>query len=421
MIPARPVRSEAPTVEGVSSRLNRLRLEQRERPSFRSILAPSPANNAPRWLTAALNPVAAQPVVRRAYGRRGIAGPPAPPSWTAPVVSVDPALAVDGRNRQGTWTQPIEMVERKKLATPLQETSRVEEGPASLFSVAGGVVAIDLARGPEDSLLLEHVAYLPNHLRLRLLDVFADWRSAAPLTSEGAIELLRTDVNEGYERDEDEENPRSIEDEELDWEQDGLLGEGISLETLTDLNFSFSEISLRALRSILLHPMPQSSASRTPTPTSGISVLPQTLQFLPTFSLLRRLNLTSTPRIQFSDPFFDLLASLISLCTLSLCDKSIDTPNSTVTSSTFLPRLAIATPTLVTLDLSYIDFEHVAVKAVDWDVRWQHLKVLGVRRELVDWKGCEVGKEKRERVKREVWQFISQGRQKKRRWIEIIV
>ena len=44
--------------------------------------------------------------------------------------------------------------------------------------------------------MLEHLAYLPTSLKLRLLDCFADCMSEASLTNDGAKELLGTDLDE---------------------------------------------------------------------------------------------------------------------------------------------------------------------------------------------------------------------------------
>ncbi|BGP24596.1 hypothetical protein JCM10295v2_003514 [Rhodotorula toruloides] len=356
------------------------------------------------------------------------AGPPPPPSWTAAAASVriDPSQAVDGRNRQGTWLKPHELVEREKLAAPLKGRREAQERPVDLCTAAGRVVGEDLSRG-SDSLLLEHVAFLPNHLRIRLLDVFADWRNPAPLTDDGLRQLLRRDVSDGIELSveelEDRMNALAVDDgddeQDVDWET-AHTKEANSLNALDCLDLSFSAVSLRTLRQVLLydpHASVSSSSSRPATP----SLPPIPPRFVPSFPSLHTLNLTSTSRIPFSDAFFDLLPYLISLRSLSLSGKSIETSSSTVTSSSFLPRLAAATPTLRELDLSHMDFPHAAVKSVDWDVRWLELRVLGIRREWVDWEGVEVRPEKRERIRREVWDFISQGRQKKRLWIEVIV
>lgn len=360
--------------------------------------------------------------------RRGVAGPPPPPSWTSAVASVriDPSQAVDGRNRQGTWLKPHELVEREKLAAPLKGKARAQDGPVDLFTAAGRVVAEDLSRG-SGSLLLEHVAFLPNHLRTRLLDVFADWRNAAPLTDDGFRQLLRRDVSDGVELTMAELEIRmdalAAEEKDADdgdWDT-GHAREANSLDALDSLDLSFSVISLRTLRQVLLYD-PRSSTSTNASSRPSTPSLPSAPpKLVPSFPNLHALHLTSTSRIPFSDSFFDLLPYLISLRSLSLAGKSIETSSSSITSSSFLPRLAAATPTLRELDLSYMDFPHATAKSVDWDTRWLELRVLGMRREWVDWEGEEVGPDKRERIRREVWAFISQGRQKKRRWIEVIV
>ncbi|KAJ8295175.1 hypothetical protein OF846_002205 [Rhodotorula toruloides] len=414
--------------ESVAARLVRLRSEQASgsRPRFSS-LPPQTSSSTSRWLesvTAAERPAPPRPVDRR----RGIAGPPPPPSWQAAAASVriDPSQAVDGRNRQGTWLKPHELVEREKLASRLKGRAKPKEGPVDLFAAAGRVVADDISRG-SGSILLEHVAFLPNHLRIRLLDVFADWRNPSPLTDDGLKQLLRRDVSDGAELSLEELEARmdslAVDDTEDEIESDWETAHGKetnSLDALDSLDLSFSAVSLRTLRQVLLYDS-HATASTQPSRPSIPSLPPAPPKLVPSFPNLHTLNLTSTSRIPFSDTFFDLLPYLISLRSLSLAGKSIETSSSTVTSSSFLPRLAAATPTLRELDVSYMDFPHVAVKSVDWDVRWLELRVLGMRREWVDWEGEEVGPEKRERMRREVWDFISQGRQKKRRWIEVIV
>ncbi|GAA6056708.1 hypothetical protein JCM3770_006477 [Rhodotorula araucariae] len=427
MIPSRPAPPAPPSKESISERIARLRREQSasERPRFSSA-PPRPAPSTAHWLASAVP--APQP--RYNDPRRGTAGPAPPRSWTA-ARDVDPAVAVDGRNRKGAWLRPRELIERRNLAQPLVGAERARDGPANLFEVAGGVVVADVARGQEDSLLLEHLAYLPNHLRVRLLDVFADWRNPAPLTDEAARELLRTDVSDGNEVDAVEAKRASaavedaagqdLTDEDGGWE-DALGAQDADLvDVLHTLDLSFSHVSLRTLRSLLLRPVTPSSAplaaSRPGTP-SGLLPAPK---LVPVFPHLHTLNLTATPRIPFSDAFFDLLPHLISLRSLSLAGKTLGHPQASATSASLLPRLAAATPTLRELDLSFVELPHVAVKSVDWDVRWLDLRVLGLRSEWVDWQGAAVGPEKRERIGTEVREIIMQGRQKKRRWIEVVV
>ncbi|BGP39970.1 hypothetical protein JCM10450v2_003950 [Rhodotorula kratochvilovae] len=430
MIPSRPAPPAPPSKESISERIARLRREQTagERPRFSSA-PPLPTSSAQRWLAASSSATELAPRQRYSDPRRGTAGPAPPRSWTA-ARSEDPAVAVDGRNRHGAWLRPRELIERKKLAQPLEATPREREGPPSLFEVAGGVLVADVARA-EDSLLLEHVAYLPNHLRVRLLAVFSDWRNPAPLTDEAARELLRTDVSDGDEVDgvdaglarakleDDAERDDAVDDG--GWEDALGAHDADMVDILHTLDLSFSHVSLRTLRTLLLRPVASSSSPSTSSlPSTPSAPLPAP-KLVPVFPHLHTLNLTSTPRIPFSDAFFDLLPHLISLRSLSLAGKSLDHAQTTATSASLLPRLAAATPTLRALDLSFVELPHVAIKGVDWDARWLDLRVLGLRSEWVDWQGEEVGPEKRERIRTEVREMIMLGRQKKRRWIEIVV
>lgn len=433
MIPARPAPPPPLAKETISERISRLRREEsaaaRPRLSAASGSAPpQPSSTASRWLAAAAesSTPSSPPRTRYTDPRRGTAGPAPPPSWTN-VPDGHKALAVDGRNRHGAWLRPRELIERKKVAQPLDGPTPAREGVGSLFAVAGGVVAADVARG-DDSLLLEHVAYLPNHLRVRLLDVFADWRNPSSLGDEAARQLLRTDVSDGCEvhgveaaltRARIEDDYDEDGDAADDWE-DALGAQDADLVELLDrLDLSFSHVSLRTLRSLLLRQVD-------PVALTIASPAAPTAKLVAVFPHLHTLNLTATPRIPFSDPFFDLLSHLVSLRSLALCGKTLDHPSAsgggTATSASFLPRLAAATPTLRSLDLSFVDgLPHVAVKGVDWDVRWLDLRTLGIRSEWVDWQGEEVGPEKRERIRLEVRGLIMQGRQKKRRWIDVVV
>lgn len=202
------------------------------------------------------------------------------------------------------------------------------------------------------------------------------------------------------------------EEDENDWEDDGsaertwdgalgdMRGRLSPFANLTRLNLAYSPIKIPALRQLLVHT------------TSFRSV--------PVFPHLSTLNLAATPSLHFSEAFFDLLALLLPLRHLSLAGKTLNHP-STVPQGTFLPRLAAATPTLLSLDLSYASWPATLVKGVDWDTKWLSLKTLGMRRELVDWKGEEIGEVKRERIRRELWLMISAGRKKRRRWIDVVV
>ncbi|GJN89343.1 hypothetical protein Rhopal_002323-T1 [Rhodotorula paludigena] len=448
MIPHRPSSAAPPAPkESLSDRIRRLRLEESasSRPRFNAA-PPRPASQAPRWLDAALAPAQPQHRIRvtNETPRRGTAGPPPPPSWRS-LAGQDPNVAVDGRNRQGSWLRPHELIEREKLAQPLPGQEKERDAVETLSSVAGGVIAADLARG-SDSLLLEHVAYLPNHLRVRLLDVFADWRNPYPLTDEGARHLLRTDVSDGFEVAVIHDAPSAVDedDEADDWEASVGPHEASSMRDLDSLDLSFSVVSLRALRNLLLRPADPSAIppSDISSRSSSHTPIPPPPKLIPVFPHLRTLNLTATPRIAFTSTFFDLLSSLLSLRSLSLSGKSLEPPPSAspalfassttddrlATPANFLPLLASATPTLRTLNLSYIDLPHVAFRSVDWETRWLDLRVLGIRSEWVNYDGEDVGPVKRTRIRQEVLGFIlgggsseGSGTKRKRRWVDVIV
>lgn len=246
-----------------------------------------------------------------------------------------------------------------------------------------------------------------------------------PLEERAIVELLREDEEEasagraeGQESGRDGEETSGISGEEVegDWEDeeaergssddwDVRLGDGRGIlspfATLTSLNLAYSPIKLGFLRSLLIN---------NANPAKPI----------PSFPHLATLNLAATPSLHFSEAFFALLTLLISLRHLSLAGKTLDHP-SCVTQSTFLPRLAAATPTLLSVDLSYTTWPPILIRAVDWDTRWLGLKQLGMRRDLVDWKGERLSEAKKEKVRKEIWVMISTGRKKPRRWIEVIV
>ncbi|SGY16458.1 BQ5605_C012g06877 [Microbotryum silenes-dioicae] len=153
-------------------------------------------------------------------------------------------------------------------------------------------------------------------------------------------------------------------------------------QSLTSLNLAFSPLKLPFLRSLLLSP-----------------------RSIPLFPHLSHLNLAATPNLYFVEAFFKLLSSLISLRFLSLAGKSLYPPlhleeeeekeaeedaltrahlegffNRLASAPRFLPRLVEATPTLQSLDLSYIpDLNINALHSIAWDRQWLDLVKLGMR------------------------------------------
>jgi len=235
-------------------------------------------------------------------------------------------------------------------------TAKVE----SLFSIAGGTIARDLSFGPDYSILLEHVAYLPTPLKFRLLDCFADWRNVSSLTNEGAKELLRTDLDEVDLGDDEEwcDDDSSDDGERVEGKRREIEEQFESLRfedefttpmstALTKLDLSFCSVNLKTLRSLLLRP------SYSHTSTLATSPTPTSIKLLPIFPHLHTLLVASTPHLTIHDSFYSLLSSLLSLRVLSLAGKLLPT----TAISTFHPRLSASTPLLREIDLNYMEFE----------------------------------------------------------------
>lgn len=347
------------------------------------------------------------------------------------------------------------LVERRTLAEPLvvdssRSTSRGGGGSSvdSLFYLAGETLARDLALGSNDSLLLGHIAYLPAHIKMRLLDeVMANWRNEIGLTNSGAKELLRTD----WEADDDRDEGRLGQEEEGQegsWDSESRQSDGASANALrfdvddafstplstalTSLNLSFSSVHLKSLRHILLRPA---------SPASGAST--SVTKLVPNFPHLHALVLCSTRNIPvLHDHFFSLLTSLLSLRTLSLAGNRVEPLESSEASccspKLFLPRLAASTPLLRQIDLSYMDgsaddgtadtfdFRLQVARRIDWATRWADLKVLGLRAHKEIERGLITStleaddRGNLEVVKKEIRDSIAQKRTRNK-WIDVIV
>ena len=448
MIPSRP-QSNTPVrqKESIPHKLARLRSEQSSnRTRFNSSSPSSSSTTTP--VAAWLRPIDTSQGRRTAVtrGRRGIAGPPPPPSWR----QESQLASFSNSPPVGTRIKQRQLVERKTIAEPLVQsvsgggpTRKNTGGVKSLFSLAGQTFARDLAQGPSHSILLEHVAYLPTHLKIRLLnEVMADYECFWNLTNSGAKELLRTDVDGVDARDwedllDDDEDDKDEWDQEersmprsLDFRDD--FASPLST-TLTILNLSFSSITLKTLRSVLLRP-----SSTIP---STSSVPPKLLS---TFPHLHTLLLCSTRNIPFlHDQFFNLLSLLISLRNLSLSGNTLLLPpnrqsaeDETACCSTklFLPRLAAATPLLIEVDLSYMsmssvdgadevekfDLRNEVGKKIDWEHRWLGLKVIGFRTSGGIENDEEGRKAEHDSIKQEIRGIVAEKR-KRGKWLDVIL
>ncbi|SCZ93520.1 BZ3500_MvSof-1268-A1-R1_Chr6-3g08713 [Microbotryum saponariae] len=268
----------------------------------------------------------------------------------------------------------------------------------SLLLTCAHLIAAVLVDPPQRHLVLPFLPILPDHLRLNLFD----WTTTTGYAlEERAIYQLLLPYHDNGEEEEEESatyNESSTSSDEWDdysdSDEDPLPGGYLTplrrflssprfpYQSLTSLNLAFSPLKLPFLRSLLLSP-----------------------RSIPLFPHLSHLNLAVTPNLYFVEAFFKLLSSLISLRSLSLAGKSLYPPlhlgeeeeeeeeddaltrahlegffNRLASAPRFLPRLVEATPTLQSLDLSYIpDLNINALHGIAWDRQWLDLVKLGVK------------------------------------------
>lgn len=440
MIPSRPVQAVEQRKQSVSERLARLRAEQtaRDRPRFSASTHASLPNSAnARWLEAATNAARhadIRTVSRPVDRRRGTAGPPPPKSWST---DSNEASGPQSRHRSAKGREDQRDL-RAKVARPLPGRGDDTPSPKGLYTAATKVVAEDLSHGP-DSLLADFIDYLPLHLRLRILDVYADWRNELVLDDDvlravliaepagrfpdGSVPAGAVDgISEGVARMSTLEPASESPGAGDDWESAPWHDSAGHDGTVESLDLSFSAISLRMLRSVLLRDYDDttsvSSSAMQAKPRA--SAPPQAPcpppKFVATFPGLHTLNLTSTARVPFSDALFDTLSHLMSLRHLSLNGKSLSAPSGSTSTSVGFLRLAAATPNLQTLDLSYMDLDHSAIaRSLDWNERWLDLRVLGVRSDSDD-----ISTRWKDRLKRDIQEAVASCKRRKRRWIEVV-
>ncbi|KAI5480483.1 nucleus export protein Brr6 [Pseudohyphozyma bogoriensis] len=223
------------------------------------------------------------------------------------------------------------------------------------------MIITDLNRGANESVLMEHVALLPDYLRVRIAGAAVSWE---PLREDGLRELL-VEESEAEWVDQEDGNMKDdseAEDDDAGWEHrfgDTLVGSSTSpAANLTTLDLSFTKLSLKAIRNLLF--TPATIPTRRPAPT---------------FPSLTTLILIETPQISFQTAFLDLLSNMISLRHLSLAGNSLVDG-----AASFVARLASSTPGLNSLDLSYVEgLGPTSLWDVDWDSKWRELRVLGVK------------------------------------------
>lgn len=477
MIPRRAAPNDVNyRTESIPERLARLRAEQRG--TQRRQVGPEPSaslNHRLRLLVLAGTHNELNGTERphtSANRTTSASGPPPPRSWleaeqlqtghstTRAAKSVpDRRQLSSNRNAQG-----LSIAVKRSILEPLTGEPRQFTKVDTLAEIVGQIVCYDLALPTGTSLYLPLIHLLPPHVRLKLLDVAPmSW----PLQERAIEELLKEDNGEvceaGHNVDDDtwseeatsvnEDGPAGEWDRRLELDPIGSANPIAS--NLTRLNLAFSPISLKGLQDLLLQELDPAGRSHgyahadahrstkvTPTTTSRVR---------PRFPSLTNLNLAGTTYLHYTDQFFTTLTPLVTLRDLSLAAKptALDHPTA-VHPSTWLPKLALATPNLVQLDLSFARWPESLLRGVKWDSCWLDLRTLGMRRTAYDELGSmessssqsggetETGtawsntlastprtlvesESKKEQRKRLMWDYIKDGRSKKRRWIEIIV
>lgn len=442
MIPARrtdPNHTPNPNLD-ITSRLQRLRYEQRnhpqqlpprQSPSSASTPTSPSASLHPAFAHLALDALPTQPSPPAASAgstsrHRGTAGPSAPASWLTAEREAPERRAERAREA------------RRRVMVPLEEgdgwlVPRMRAVP-TLVELCGRAVVGDLARGRRGSVLMEYVRWLPARLRVPLVEL-APVKGDVGLGQAAIRELLSEESEEegdAWADDEERDGPVQLEEQAtpLDpsspqprdqagdpdgWEHTVLtapLQHMTIASTLTRLDLSLSTLTHTTLAALLLTSPPGPPTS-TPTPRPTPT---------PTFPHLSSLSLSASPRLSLSEPLLDLLSPLLSLRHLALACLPLADP---FTPSTVLPKLATATPTLESVDLSFVPGLSAAVlKNVNWDVRWRELRVVGWRRWLFvaegPERGREVGRARKDEVARELWGVVRGARREKGRFIKFV-
>lgn len=170
---------------------------------------------------------------------------------------------------------------------------------------------------------------------------------------------------------------------------------------LTSLNLSFSQITSEALKQLLIAPTPP-----TPTRASSISLFPH----------LTTLQLARMPNLPLSQPLYDILSSLLRLQHLNLAGN-VPAPRISYKSTTIISRLALATPHLISIDLSEMNWVDELPGTIDLTIEWKDLKRMGFREYISDDPMIRRRTVRRSRVDAEDSMV---RRMRRTRWIEII-
>ncbi|KAK4056028.1 hypothetical protein OIO90_003023 [Microbotryomycetes sp. JL221] len=356
--------------------------------------------------------------VRPSSAMAATVGPPAPRSWLVndqdATTSMPTKVLVQGGVSvpKHILLKPLASRDQQQNEQTRQPRNGSSTSVASLFDIAGQVVAQDLKLSARKSLLLPFVHYLPAHVRLKLFDVAAmSW----PLECRAIVELVKGEDERGG-GDEDEDGGNSPvsefsggEDWDLGQARSDLLGSLPMSTILTSLNLAFSSITTSQLRSLLITDVKSSRS-------------------IAQFHNLSCLNLAGTTNVSFNESLFATLSIIISLRHLSLA--GMKTANGLPVAQV-LPRLAIATPSLISLDLSFTVWAAVNgddwtsfVSQVDWTKRWLGLDMLGLRN--VETMSTTSQTSLKDSCKKTIRQNILEQRsqskiKRKRAWLDIVM
>lgn len=293
-------------------------------------------------------------------------------------------------------SKEIGLQQRKWLLGTLNDG--IEYDPNSLFNILSKLIS-------SSTIYEQYLSLLPIHVRASMLQSAS---LAGSMTEAVLFALL--------EKEEEELEWSETENEEQRLILEGVVEEGwensifnqlpISISypnNLTSLDLSFSQITLTGLQRILLS---TTNSSSTRPPKSN-------------FPYLKSLKLSSTAQIPLNTSLFDILKTINSLQSLSLTNKVINPQ----TSNKILSKLALATPYLIELDLSFNAWVLDYLEYTGWSTKWFELKKLGLRTR----KEGVVTIEQQQKLEEErlmLWGIVSgkNGKDKKSRsWIEIIL
>lgn len=421
MIPVRRNKDQSPTAQplDITSRLQRLRFEQRNHPLQLPPRQPADGNQHislsgyPALGFIAIDPQP-QPISieQPSSARRGTAGPSAPPSWLNS--GRETSEASSQRRREALRRALVPLDAGDAWLAPLPNGK--DRVIPSLSEVCSRTIALDLAKGRKGSALLEYVTWLPPRLRLPLLEA-APSKCGVGLCLEAIKQILEAEQehaeqDDGIEGTSESEatppppaTPHVEEDSVVDkgWETLSIssrISVAAISDTLTSLDLSLSSLDVASLHSLLL--------SSAPRPT-------------PIFPHLATLRLIGMPRLTIDDALLDVL-SLVSLPfrTLSLACLPL---GDGISASTLLPRLALVTPTLWSLDLSFVEGLTPAIlRNVNWDHRWKALRVVGWRRWMfpLEEKGKEASRGRKDELAIEMWATVRASRKERGQHVRFV-